>query len=683
MPPIEPVPPCLDCWWPVTGTAQLDSLQADIEVGDGSATARYRFELSNPMPSTGDVVGPQAEGRIVFPVPAGSSVTDLLLSGGPETLEGRLLDAEDAARIYQDIVSRMIDPALLRSLGADLYEVRAFPVPPGETRQVSFTVTTPLLAEGGEALVDVPWSRMSPRPASASVSVDVDVPWEVRAALAPGFDLDVERTDSGRLAASWESSDGWLPDADFRLHLAGGEGLVDTRLLAHRLRGEDGYFALLFAPVVELDTVVPRDVILVLDTSGSMEGEKIEQAIDAATYVLEHLGADDRFAVVDFSRGVRTFRDELSPASDAADAIEYVGRLKASGNTNISGALDRGLSFLEGDRPGTVIFLTDGLPTSGIQSTDGILDLVEEVAPDRAQLFAFGVGYDVDTVLLDALASRFVGSSHYVTPDERIDTEVQRLYEQVSTPVLTDVSVEIEGLETWDLAPSGMAGIFAGNQALLTGRYDGSGPATVVVTGDSALGRERFEYSVDFPERDGSDPTVAQLWAQRRVADLLTEVRVEGSRDSLIREIVDIATRFGIVTPYTAYLAEEPDLAFRRDAAGQAVDEALAAAPSSGEGAVEAAEDVEKLRAGEFELGSQTARVVGAHSYYLVDGTWTRDDYEPGTKAPEVLVGSEAFANLLAAAPEIAEAAALGERVVVLGPDGWLTIVWPGPDSAE
>ena len=247
--------------------------------------------------------------------------------------------------------------------------------------------------------------------------------------------------------------------------------------------------------------------------------------------------------------------------------------------------------------------------------------------------------------------------------------------------MLTDVEIHINGLDTWDLAPTEIPGIFAGNQALLTGRYDGSGGATVVVTGNSVLGAERFTYEVHFPRRDGSDPTIAQLWAQRRIADLLTELRIEGRRDSLIEEIVEIATRFGIVTPFTSYLAEEPDLAFRPEEAMRAVDSAAAAAPSSGESAVGGASDIEELRAGEFDLGGQSVRVLGAHSYYLLDGAWARDGYEPGTEAPEVVVGSAAFAALIESSPELAEAAALGERVIVLGPDGWATIVWP--DAAD
>jgi Ca-activated chloride channel homolog len=683
---IDPVPPtrCLpDCWWPVGVVAQLDAIDVHVEVAAGHSVARYRSHLSNPADPLHDVRPAFAEGRIVFPVPPGSSVTDLSLSGGPETLEGRLLDADEATRIYEEIVRRMIDPALLRSMGDDLYEVRAFPVPIGEQRQVSFTVTTPLLAEGAQALVEVPWSRMSPRPAGAVVAVDVDVPWAVRSAIAPGFELATERLGPGQLRMSWESAAGWTPDANLRLYLGGGEGLVDTRLLAYREAADDGFFALLLAPALDLDTRVARDLVLVLDTSGSMEGEKFRQAIDAATFVLERLGPDDRFAIVRFSRDVHVFGEGLHPASDAADGIAYLRSLVAGGNTNISGALERGLGLLGGDRPGTVIFLTDGLPTAGIVETEGILRLAGQVAPERTQLFAFGVGWDVDTILLDALSTRFVGSSHYVAPEERIDTEVARLFERVATPVLTDVRIEIEGVAVRDVAPVEVPGLFAGHQALLTGRYEGAGTARVTVTGDSAQGRERFTYEVVFPDRDTTDPTVAQLWAQRRVADLLTELRLEGRRDALIEEIVAIATRFGIVTPFTAYLAEERDLAFSPEAALQAVDDAVAGAPSSGERAVRGAADLEELREGRLGLGTDGVRVVGAHSFYLLDGTWVRHGFEPGTDAPEVLVGSEAFMALVVLDPAIVDAAALGARVVTEGPDGWVTLVWPAPVEGD
>ena len=268
------------------------------------------------------------------------------------------------------------------------------------------------------------------------------------------------------------------------------------------------------------------------------------------------------------------------------------------------------------------------------------------------------MGYDVDTVLLDALATEFTGSSHYVTPEQRIDTEVSRLWEMVSTPVLSDIEIALDGVETWDLAPAGIPGIFAGSQALLAGRYDGAGEATVTVTGNSANGSETFVYDVVFPERDTDDPAISQLWAQRRVADLLTELRIEGVRDSLVQEIVEVANQFGIVTPYTAYLAEEPDMrGFSRPTAttcfrALALDEAeaLAAAPSSGQAAVEQAKSAGELRdnAQVQRSAAPATQVVGSHTFYFVDDTWTRDDFEEGTETPEVEVGSAEFLELIA-----------------------------------
>jgi Ca-activated chloride channel family protein len=583
----------------------------------------------------------------------------------------------------------VIDPALLTSLGDDLYEVRAFPVPAGEERSVSFTVTSPAVASDGQVLLEIPWARMSPRPDAAAVEIEVEVPWEVRSVLAPGFELDVERDvagdGSGELSASWESGSGWTAASSFRTYLNGGDGLIDTRVLTYRDPSADGYFALLFAPVLEVDAAVARDVVLVLDTSGSMEGEKLEQAQDAAAYVLERLGPDDRFAVVSFARSVEVYGDRMHAASRADDAIEHVRELDAGGGTNIAGSLEAAFELLDGERPSTVIFLTDGLPTVGIDDAEGILEVAREAAPARAQLFAFGVGYDVDTVLLDALATRFVGTSHYVTPEERIDLEVGRLYERVSTPVLTDVEIEIDGVPVRALAPEALGGLFAGQQALLTGRYEEAGTMEVVVTGNSFEGAERFEYEVSLPSRDTREPAVAQLWAQRRVADLLTEVRIEGPRDSLIEEIVELATQFGIVTPYTAYLAEEPELALDAGFAFDEVQARSAAAPSSGEAAVDGASDLEALRAGSFSGGgAPTVRQLGAHSYYLIDGAWVRDGYESTSDVTPVLVGSAEFAAAVEAEPAVAAAAALGSRVITLAADGsWLELSWPGEDSGS
>ena len=688
-------PPCFDCWWAGPSDARLTRADASVDVGDARYQTRWTLTFAHPDDLDGvggaDVRFPLAEGRVIVPLPPDSVVTDLTLGDGTRTLEGRLLDADDASRIYEEIVRRLIDPALLRSLGGDLYEIKAFPVPQGETREVRYTVTTPLTAEAGEAVIEAPWSRMSPRPAAASLSVQIDVPWEVRSAIAPGHVPAVVREGSGRLSVSWESPDGWAAERDFRLHLAGGEGLVDARLLAHHSATddeEDGYFALLLAPALETGDRVPRDIVIVLDRSGSMQGEKIVQARDAAIRILDDLGIDDRFGIVSFAAGVASFEGELQPASAAPEGRAWIERIRAEGLTNISGALDEALKLLPGDRPATLVFLTDGLPTAGVEDADGIVAVASAAAPEQLQLFAFGVGYDVDTLLLDGLTSRFTGSSHYVTPDERIDTEVGRLSERISSPVLLATAISFELPEGASeptlsgLAPVSPGGIFGGEQTLITGRYQGSGAVTAVLTGQAADGEQRFAYELSLPE-SADDSGVALLWAQRRIADLLTELRVEGRREGLIEEIIAIANRFGIVTPYTSYLAEEPEAVFNEPAAMADAMADDAAAPSTGRAAVDAAEAMAELEEGETEHSTpDAARLVGTRTYYLTsylsEDTWIDESFDrSGPEPEELLLDASALARLQSDDPQLLAASALGPRVIALGADGWVLLTWP------
>ena len=257
-----------------------------------------------------------------------------------------------------------------------------------------------------------------------------------------------------------------------------------------------------------------------------------------------------------------------------------------------------------------------------------------------------------------------------------------RLFERISTPVLTDVVITFDGVEVEAVAPDEVRGIFVDAQTLVTGRYLAAGEAEIVVRGLAADGERELVFELTFPERSLRDPAVAQLWAQQRVADLLTEARIEGPNDALIEEIVAIATDFGIVTPYTSYLVEEPQLALAQDAAAAAVGENLRFAPRDGAAAVGGAGAVEALRSGNASPPPPEAiRTAGSKSFVEADGRWIGTDFDDA-ETTEVTVGSEAFADLLAADPTAARAAALGPEVVYETAEGWVTIVWPEPDGA-
>src|SRR5690606_3249409 len=216
-----------------------------------------------------------------------------------------------------------------------------------------------------------------------------------------------------------------LDGHDFVLTYRLDESAVGATLLAHRPYSDQaGYFMLLLDPPAGEAAArsAPQDIVFVLDTSGSMSGEKMEQARDALRYCLTHLGARDRFGVVAFSSDLDVFRDEMRPASAADDALYFVDQLEASGGTNIHAALLKAAEMLQGSARGLVVFVTDGLPSVGTRDESVIRKDVAKALPEDTRLFAFGVGYDVNTRLLDGLADESGTFADFISPDESVDT---------------------------------------------------------------------------------------------------------------------------------------------------------------------------------------------------------------------------------------------------------------------
>ena len=287
-------------------------------------------------------------------------------------------------------------------------------------------------------------------------------------------------------------------------------------------------------------------------------------------FVLQNLREGDTFNIVAYDTEVETFRPELEKFSDQTRdaAIGFVEGLYAGGSTNISGALDRALSMVtDSSRPTYVVFLTDGLPTAGETNEAKIVDLSKKLNQVRARLFSFGVGFDVNSRLLDRLVAANYGQSDYVRPNEDIEAAVSKLYRRIGTPVLTDVSlaVDVEGAAASDgpmitrTYPTGAFDLFAGDQAVIVGRYAKPGDAKVTLSG-SVAGKEQ---TYDFPAQlvaDSSDDTnafIAKLWAARRVGELIDLIDLNGQNQELLDELVALSTKHGIITQYTSYLADE------------------------------------------------------------------------------------------------------------------------------
>lgn len=630
--------------------------------------------------------GGTVEGSYLFPLPEEAAISEFTMWVDGQPVSGQILTRDEARRRYDEIVRGRRDPALLEYVGRDLFQASIFPIAPGEERRIELKYAQVLSAENGLVRYVYPLSpeKFSPQPlqdASISVSITSDDP--IKAVYSPSHPVAVDRQGEYRVRVGWEARN-VKPDKDFVLFYSVSQKTLSANLLTYKARGEDGFFLLLITPPlrVESERAMAKDVILVLDTSGSMEGEKLEQAKDALVYVLRQLNPQDRFNIVSFSTGVHVFAERMRPAAEAQEGIDFVRTLGAAGGTNIDGALREALRLAAdaagSERPVILIFLTDGLPTEGEVEISAILDNVKRALQPNTRIFAFGVGDDVNTVLLDNLTRDTRGVSVYVRPGERIDEQVSALYAKLSTPVLANVTLEVEGVRVYDLYPRPLPDLFAGSQLAIVGRYYAGGAATITLRGTMNDQAQVFTYQ-DLTFRDvGGEDFLPPLWATRKIGYLLNEIRLHGESQELIQQIVNLSIRYGIVTPYTSFLIEEPTRALTEEGrVGVAQDayralEAAGPAPQSGAAAVEqsiAQSEMEKATlpgAPTGRYGGQV-RTVGERAFVLRDGVWTDTTFDPTRMTPvQLIFGSDAFEDFLAQHPEAGRYFALGERVIVV-----------------
>jgi Ca-activated chloride channel family protein len=551
---------------PITGVPlEIRSLAVETAIRGRVATTRVDQEFYNPSDR-------ELEGTYLFPLPEGAAVDKFSMFVDGAEVVGELLDASRARGIYESIVRQRRDPALLEFVGTRLFRASIFPIPPRSLKRVKISYSEMLSGDTGTATWRFPLAnaRHVPRPiARASLVVDVSSDRRLTSVFSPTHRVDVSRKDERHVRISWEGTD-VLPDQDLTLILQEPAGDLGFSFAANRPAGDEGTFLLLVAPAVDpADRAIPRDVVFCLDTSGSMAGEKIEQARNALRYGVRSLGPDDRFALVTFSTEPRRFREGLVPADGATKdaALAFIDGIQAVGGTCIDDALQASLGYVEGgdaDRPAVVFFLTDGLPTIGEQDPRAILDHARRRAGPRVRLFSFGVGYDVNTVLLDRLAEDLRGARDYVVPKEDIEVKVSALVAKTTHPVMTDVSVSVEGVAIHDLYPRRLPDLFRGSELSVLGRYGPGGKAVIRVKGKVRGTPREFVNEVVFPDREESSGFLGRLWATRRVGHLMDEIRLHGETAELKDEVVRLAKRYGILTPYTSYLVLESEEMLRR-----------------------------------------------------------------------------------------------------------------------
>jgi Ca-activated chloride channel homolog len=685
---IIPMPPICDpgpCHPPVIPISRsplaIKNHIVTVKIKDQLAVTHIDQVFLNTSSST-------VEGTYVFPLPLDAVVQHFILWIDGKPVEGKVLTAEEARQTYEDIVRSLRDPALLEYIGRGAYQASIFPIPGGGERRIELEYTQALTADNGLVEYSYPLNteKFSALPLEkVSVTVELETTSPIRAVYSPSHNIDVNRTNTKSAIASYEASN-IKPDTDFNLFYSFGEQEA-MHLFTFRDGRDpadpDGFFLLLAAPKPdETAERVVKDILLVIDRSGSMDGEKMQQAKSAARYVLSHLGPEDRFHITTFSSSVNHFATGMSPAAEAGDASKWIDSLSASGSTDINRALLEALDSTDLERPTYLLFLTDGLPTVGVRESSQILENFKQAARNNIRMFPFGVGFDVDTMLLDTLSQDHHGASSYVKPGEPLDKMLSSFYERISTPVLTNLELEVKGISVYDIYPEPLPDLFQGSQLVIAGRYKDGGTAEIILKGQTNETNRSYRYSdMRFTEESSSTPgaeaSLPRLWAARKIGTLLNKIRLEGNDRETIDQIVKLSIRYGIVTPYTSYLVTKPL------ALGAAEQDRLSAetfksiqsmpAPSvSGADAVQKAQEQNSLSqsaaAPTFsQEASQTIKTVGVRTFVIKDTIWNDTAFDPEKMSVrKIKFLSDEYFALIKARPDLAACFAIDIHVIVV-----------------
>ena len=691
---------------PLPNALPVKSIQLDTKITGQVATTHVEQVFRNDTSYT-------LEGTYFFPIPETASIVNFAIWENGKKLVGEVRSREEARRIYDEIVRRQRDPGLLEYAGKNLFQASIFPIPPNSDKKLELTYTEVLKAESGTVAYRYPlgtgrnlWrqqiqfneniqGQFKQQFGTVSGTVEIVGRETLRNIYSPSHTIDVKRKSETAANISFETKSN---DTDFQLFYGLSNNDFGMSLVTHREPGKDGYFLLMLSPKDNISEkeLVNKDIVFVLDTSGSMAEEgKMEKARKAMLFGVRTLRDGDRFNIINFAGEEHLMERGLIAANAEGKkrGEDFVAKLQPTGGTNINDSLIASLKqFESGDRPKMLVFMTDGLPTVGETNVDRIVSNLKSAKNLDIRIFPFGFGYDVNTTLLDKIGSENSGISDYVQPKEDLELKVSNFFSRVSSPVLADLDLDFGPVQTEYTYPRKLTDMFRGMQMTIIGRYKNSNDLkniTVRLTGKAGRESRSFTYNdLDFPQREDDNNFLPRLWASRRVGWLLEQIRSNGETKEVRDEVVDLGTRYGLVTPYTSYLATDGSLAnISRDApAAMRVDMLSAgarkAAEKSGSDAVKmsvqqnsaqmnsraAADDSKDEREQIIIRNTTQNQFVANKNFINQSGVWFDSEYRETSRLPEVSIrfASDEYFKLVESDREVVQYLALGEQVVFL-----------------
>jgi Ca-activated chloride channel family protein len=645
---IIPFPP-MEIRDPVT----LKSEDSKITINDGIAKVIKSQVFKNKSYRA-------VECKYIFPLPNDAFIDEFSLYIDNERIKGEILSAEEAKKIYEDIVRKYRDPALLEMIGNNLFQANIFPFFSLGERKIDVRYTQILKPSGKTYRLLYPIGKTG-KDLETKISLDIEINGSnpLTNIYSPTHDITVQTIDEkkARIVISLEGNNS---SSDFILYYSVSQKNIEAMNLVYDNGKEDPYFMLQFSPKLNMErkSIAEKNIVFILDISGSMTGKKIEQAKNALSFCMNNLNKKDHYSVISFSNSAEVLIENHSAADEntlKAD-INKISAFDADGGTNLDQALGMSLKILQHGKPNYLILLTDGLPTVGVRNPDEIIKNFGKNLKENARLFCFGVGNDVDAFLLDKLASDFRGSSNFVRENENLENEVSAFFEKISNPVLTDCKIDFKNLNAYDIYPKELPDLFVNGSIMVFGRLKAEKNSEVSFTGNSEGTNKQYIFNITAQKQTTTHSFVPTLWANRKIAFLLDQIRNEGDNKELIDEITKLSKKYGIITPYTSYLVKEDE---RRDLGinqpmiqkKQLFDASQGYAPLS----MEQKESMvtQSITLGKMKNSSKTGNYgslknIDGKVFMLKDDYWIDTDYEDlkCSETNEVEFGSKEYFSM-------------------------------------
>lgn len=731
--PIEPrirpfQPPVVQS--PILGIPlKIKKLIVNIEIKEIIAKTTVEQIFYNPTNRT-------IEGVYLYPIPHESAISDFAMEIDGNMVKGELLDISRANELYQNIVRKFQDPALLEFANERLFRIKIFPIDPYKERRIKLEYQQALNYDQNMVKISYPLrisGKLSEPIEEILLRLKIVSTKNISNVYSPTHKIEVKRLSNNEVLVSFNAKQ-FSSDSDLVIYYVFSDKELALSVMAHKPSDEEGTFLMLLSPNLKTNRESrskPRvNLGLVIDTSGSMLGKKLEQAKAALEFCIQSIPEENYIYLLSFASDVNVFKDEptLATSNIKAQAIEYIRNLEALGGTNINDALItaiNALNKLDNGFPTYILFVTDGKPTVGVTNDEEIIKIVREKNNRNIKIFVLGVGNELNSLLLDSIANDNNGAIEYISESEDIEIKISSLYSKIINPILTNPEIYFEGILVSQLYPKKLPDIFSDSSISLCGLYKTGGKGKVKLVGNIEKEKVVYEYSVDFPLQSKENEFIPKIWAMRKIGSLLEQIRKYGYNEEIKNDIVSLSKRYGILTPYTAYLVLEdieprpplpiitpmppippappspydpyqtskPFIIFRQNFTSEKINGKLELSKlkevKEGAEAVSTSIDVKNLKSADianiqYSLGplnnrekSNINKTLGPTSFeqqfksfagkifYYKNNKWIDISVSNDDKPTKIKAFSDAYFELVKRKPEIAKFLAIGNRLII------------------